>query len=113
MENVGSIFAIGSAVVALSTVFHLYFSVSKFKEEIQKDVESKFVGKLEIIKSEFASFKEHMSKDLENTKSIFNNEIKHLGDKLDSLRDEVRRQHEQQMQQQGQLIDLLKTSIED
>jgi len=99
---------IGGIITAVISVFGAYSAVRTFRIEIKEDVESQFAHKFQELRKDLDAFKEATAKDLENTKEIFNGELSHLSEKIENLRSEIRVQHTQTMQQQSQLVDLLK-----
>ena len=105
--------ALGSTLAALMAILTAYGVVNKFKKDIQKDVEERLEARLKAMNEKIHSFKEAAAKDLASTKDIFNNEIKHLSEKIDALREENKTQHRQTMEQQAQLIDFIRQIVKD
>lgn len=110
-----TIIAICGALGALLTAIYYMQNITKnfkndkkeFKAEIiqnAKEEDSKLKteieGKLNALQQELEALKESVNKDLGHMKETYNGEIRNLGEKIEDLRSELRKQH-------GSLVNLL------
>ena len=105
--------ALGSTLAALMTIIMAYGLINKFKKEIQKDVEEKFKSEFKSMREKIDVVKQSADKDLEASKALFDSETDHLSEKIESLREEIKVQHRQTMEQQAQLIEFIRQIIKE
>lgn len=115
---------LGMLVLGIGTIAGAYLTLAKikagFKKEIESEIEAaienarsiaeadirEFNLKLEAVSRDIQSLEAKVDRDIEYVKTIYNNEIKVLGDKIENLREEVKNQH-------AQLVGLLTKMITD
>jgi ferritin-like protein len=112
--------ASAGAVTALSGTYaawrHVRYSIqgkkdkerqailSKAKEEIAK-VEAKLEDKIKQIEIELENHKTNISKDFGFLKETYSSEVKNLGDKIETVREQLSQQHSQLITLLTRLID--------
>lgn len=100
-------------VAALSGLFGLFLSFSKLKASFQQEVDSRIKAevanarsiaegdlkavdlKLDSLAKDIANLEQKVDRDIEHVKIIYNSEIRQLAEKIESLRDDVQKQHNQ------------------
>lgn len=113
--------AVVGALGAIGTVTITFMKIkASFKKEIDEEIEQAitqareladadikaFNMRLDSISREISSLEGKVDKEIEHVKSIYNNEIRVLAEKIESLREEVRGQH-------SQLVSLLTKLVSD
>lgn len=93
---VGGLYAFGKRLIANSKrkkEEHKQAILEQAKEEAQKIVNS-LEDKVKKLEVEFRAQEMSISKDLSHFKETYNNELKVLGEKIESLRQDISQQHQ-------------------
>lgn len=116
--------ALGSVISALAILGGLAVTLSKlkksFKDEVSSETELAIEKAHKLAKGDLVQFQANLEKlefkidamhtqfdsEIEHIKSTYNSEIRHLGEKLEELRSEVRHHH-------SQIIELLSKILSD
>jgi len=104
---------IGAVIGAIGTLLTVAVSLSKLKSSFQKEINDKIIAevanartiaesdlkavdlKLDALTRDIANLEKKVDKDIDHVKAIYNSEIKQLAEKIESLREDVQKQHQQ------------------
>lgn len=109
----GMVITLGTAIL---TVMKVNRTIKKDREEQEAKilqsakeedalVRSQLEGKIKAQEIEISNMKEIFAKDIEHLRETHSGQIANLGEKIEQLRDELRRQHTQMVDLLSKLID--------
>jgi F0F1-type ATP synthase membrane subunit b/b' len=107
LATLGGLIATGQRIVrnARKEREHQFQNYLKSAKEEDAVLEAKFEAKISKVEWELENLKQITNNEFEHVRETYNSEIKNLGEKIESLRDQLNTQHSQLIEFLSRLID--------